>query len=198
MHHPIPKPALTKPSDDCTCAEDPAIRRAIFALLVAHCHDAPPADTPNVQAEKRNKRSDSIGQVGDWLLEHVVLAHAQEKIVVSDLIDELLQEFGEDKDGKVEGMDTNAVTALLRKLARALGRRSPRIAGGQRTKNIYGARLVFSAESRSVCIDCGKETDKAKEDVTNVESQNFAEWGLEFDADTRERQGRTDGKIREY
>lgn len=86
-----------------TVTKDSSARQAMLALLVraasAYAADGcePPQDIPSVAAAVKARRAESLGPVGQWLKEHIlVTGDPAHHIITNDLFDKLAESFPQD------------------------------------------------------------------------------------------------------
>ena len=121
---------------------DPEIRQAMVAMLVraATKHPRAPQDIPSIQSAVDERFRDSIGDVGSWLLDNVVVDPSGE-LAADELWDSLADVFGEENDN-IKGWTRQR---LLRKLAPEVvsgwPMRAERRGVGGRNRVYHGVRL---------------------------------------------------------
>ena len=132
----------------------PAIRQAVFARLVAYCvkTDAPPEDVPNVRQARADARAESIGDAGQWLLDHVIENQGPDfRLSASDLWTAAAKASGElPATEKVWGKTKDQIYKLFRDLyglppARAMWLPEK----GKTTRAWQGVRLATKAELKA-------------------------------------------------
>ena len=132
----------------------PAIRQAVFARLVAYCvkTDAPPEDVPNVRQARADARAESIGDAGQWLLDHVIENQGPDfRLSASDLWTAAAKASGElPATEKVWGKTKGQIYKLFRDLyglppARAMWLPEK----GKTTRAWQGVRLATKAELKA-------------------------------------------------
>ena len=148
------------------------VRQAVAALVIewAVRTPAPPSDPPSVREFTEQRRQDSIGAIGQYILRHVeVTKDRSDAMYVSELLDALKAEIGvtPGKDGKdrYEGQTSGEILSLMRELVPELPRAKSK-SGGSRYS---GVRLIADADSTGECHICGRRRDMADLKYTEVE-----------------------------
>ena len=131
-----------------------AIRQAVVARLIAYCvkTDAPPEDVPNVRQARADARAESIGDAGQWLLDHVVESQeVYDRLSASDLWTAAVEASGElSTTEKVWGKTKDQIYKLFRDLYRLPPARAMWLPDkGKTTRAWQGVRLATRAEIRA-------------------------------------------------
>ena len=144
----------------------PAVRQAVVAMLVRACvHGAAaPKEPQSVKDFVEERVSESIGPVGLWLRERLIVTRTLTDVVnLSALWNTLGSEFGE-KDGVIEGRDKKGTWTLAREQVSGLPiakRRSTKLGNEWRGVLIQDAPIEEDT-SAPVCEGCDKPSGGPK------------------------------------
>ena len=142
-------------------AADPEARQALVALIVGYAVKTarPPADTPSVERFTRARYTDSIGKVGEWLLNHMKVTDSLSDIVrVDDVVDLAVKAAGGWQGRYCEGRTRPSLIALARELHPTLPQRKQTRRGSE----WHGVAYV----GVDICYQCQRLTSvESMEDV---------------------------------
>ena len=99
-------------------AEDPKARQAVVALVVQWCAKTPhlPSDPPSVEEYTKERRRESMGELGAWLQDRVALTGDAKDAVNIDALWRTMQEALESADDKVCGKTRTEMLRMAREV----------------------------------------------------------------------------------
>ena len=139
-----------------------AARQAFFATLMSHLlkMDRAPQDIPIVAEFVREHTDSTIGLVGVWIRDHLVVTHSANDVVNTETLwTQLSAKFELSEDGRIEGKSRRATLAQVRDLVEGLPVASRALRGQTEWR---GVRLLTddevmaetSATLPAVCAIC--------------------------------------------
>ena len=149
-----------------TVRENPGVRQALLALLVKACAETkgrPPQDTDTVTAAVDRRYSESIGTVGEWLLNNVHHAYG-ERLYTEELWAAVAKEFGPVDDSRVKGKTRRETVELLRTV---LDGGLPKLENPGGKAHYLGLVLAPRAaeDGEHWCITCGAATGSPDREI---------------------------------
>ncbi len=135
----------------------PSAAMAMLAQLVKRARglQEPPVMPESVASAVAEKRRESIGVVGDWLLERVRITGDRKDYVLPDALWNKVYEDLGGKDDKIAGLDRRATLALLREVVPGLPPQQPRRVKGRKLNAYQGVKLLDAAEAAPrLCVNC--------------------------------------------
>ena len=144
--------------------KNPENRQAMFALLVKAARDNPhpPEDTLTVKEARAERRSQSVGSLGEWLVATLqVTGKASDRLSTDSLWDAALSEFDLPSDAeRVDGRNRRELSALARELCAGLPTARQGTIDGKNRRYWEGVKLWDASEGedpgrRSVECDGG-------------------------------------------
>ena len=152
--------------------EDPAIREAMIAMMVARClgKTAPPVPPGSVLDAGMDRHVESIGPVGQWAVTHLVVTlNRRDKITTDDLIEALGQDVQTDADGLYDGMPRREVLSLIRSVVDGMPAASVVTVDGRNKRGYIGVRLATPEEvEEREPAETSKENEREEEHGTQT------------------------------
>ena len=138
---------------------NPAIRRAVLAMLVSWAEASAnrPSDTMRVADFTEQRHRESIGDVGTWLQDKLVVTKSRrDRVLLRDVWAALSEQVGKpDDDGRIDGCTQKETWSLARELHPDLPR--AKNAGKGLGSKWVGVKLADSAaDSERTCDGCGE------------------------------------------
>ena len=158
---------------------NPKARQAMLAVLVRAAkvfagNPYPPEDIPSVIEAVEDRRQASIGEVGQWLRDNLIVSGRRDHLLATDdLIAALAEEYPPDDKGRYAGQTRKNVLAMAREVVRGMpaakvgsvagkkGRyyRGVRLATQAELQAAWDAMLTDAGESETRCVRCEGDND---------------------------------------
>ena len=160
-----------------TVQNDPKARQTMLAMMVRSAtafaeNPYPPADIPSVVEAVEERRQASIGEVGQWLRDNVVVTRRGDHLLTTDdLISALAITYPPDDKGRYAGQSRKNVLAMAREVVAGLPAAKVSSVGGHKGRGYRGVRLATEAELQAhfeevgdnwgtaICVQCGGDND---------------------------------------
>ena len=137
----------------------PAAAEAMLAILIARARDlkAPPPAPASVASATEDRRRESLGELGQWLSERVVITGGRDYVRPDALWDTAVAELG-GKDEKIGRFDRRGMMGLLREVLPGLPAQKLQRIDGKRHYVYSGVKLLSADEVKGgekSCPGCG-------------------------------------------
>ena len=156
-----------------TVRHDPKARQAMLVGLVRAAtgfarYPYPPTDIPSVIEAVAERRQASIGEVGQWLRDNVVVTNRGDHLLTTDeLIEALAQEYPPDEKARYAGQTRKNVLAMAREVVTGLPAARVSSVDGKKRRCYRGVRLATATDLQAawdamleegetrICAVCG-------------------------------------------
>ena len=170
----LPYPSLPagqrNPSVLNTVQHNPKARQAMLAMLVRAAmafagNPFPPADIPSVVEAVEDRRQASIGEVGQWLRDNLVVSGRGDHLLATDeLVEALAVDYPADDKGRYAGQTRKNVLAMAREVVQGMPAAKVGSIGGKKRRYYRGVRLATQAELQAawdaMLIDAGESATR--------------------------------------
>ena len=158
-----------------TVQHDPKARQAMLVVLVRAAttfagDPFPPADIPSVIEAVEDRRQASIGEVGQWLRDNLMVTGRRDHLLATDeLIEALAFDHPADDKGRYAGQTRKNVLAMAREVVQGMPAAKVSSIGGKKRRYYRGVRLATAEELQAHfeqlgddrgadrCAECGKD-----------------------------------------
>ena len=140
----------------------PGAAAAMLAILVSRARTlkAPPAMPASVASAVETKRAESLGALGAWLQQRVIITGNGFDYILPDVLWEKAYHELEGKDDKIGGAGRRGMIGLLREVLPGLPAQKLRRINGKRLYVYAGVTLLDEYEADAIglsCPSCGRE-----------------------------------------
>ena len=157
---------------------DHAIRQAVMACLARWAAETAsrPEDPPSVKEYTAQRRRESVGLVGQWIQDRLVVTGERwDKVYLTCLWESISEELGKDDKGRVEGVDYKQMLALARELLPDLPRS---VRGGKQGSVWRGVKLLDAEEPCSICDTTTPQGQLLDTDGRGKTCSDCPRWGF--------------------
>ena len=154
-------PETVKDAGRVNAVTEPQAARAMFAELVSRVQllRAPPRMPDTVASAVEEKRRESLGALGGWLFERVVITgDVRNDYVQPDALWDTAYTELEGAEDKIGQYDRRGLITLLREVLPGLPNQKPRRINGKVKQSYVGVKLLTAEELRAgaeaICGDC--------------------------------------------
>lgn len=161
LHWPPFPPNIVKDAGRVNAVTEPQAGRAMLAELVRRVQvlSAPPRMPETVASAVEEKRRESLGALGAWLSERVVITgDARNDYVMPDALWTAAYAELEGAEDKIGQYDRRGMTTLLREVLPGLPNQKTRRVDGKVRNAYIGVKLLTAEELRAgsapICVDC--------------------------------------------
>ena len=152
---------------DTVSAPDAA--KAMLAVLIerAAANYSPPDDIQTIADAVEQRRQESLGRLGQWFQDRLVVTDLAHDMVTPDTIWETAYMDLDGREGRIDGLDRRGALSLMRSsVARMPAQKKQRGGNGKRPYVYPGVRLLGEDETLDVesvpenhCPECGRVND---------------------------------------